>query len=163
MRNATDWNRVRDYLIASMLTHRSEIEANDYFYYRDSKTLRWSLIPWDHNNGNFGMQGPGNGPGQPFIALYGQTLRKEYFDGLAAAVNTWLLSGRVDEMAHRNFETLKDEVVLDPFRWRPGHDKPFLTSPDRLKSFNATHGRRLLEMIAEESRKPLPAVVIKLC
>ena len=56
VRESTDWPRVMDYLALIVLTHRTEIEANDYFFYRAPDRGRWSLIPWDHNNGNFHVQ-----------------------------------------------------------------------------------------------------------
>jgi spore coat protein H len=183
IRAATDWDRVLGYLVASMITHRSEIEPNDYFFFRDSRTLRWSFVPWDHNNGNFGLRGPRDAPERPFIQLYGQALqttgpsreywyvlpsrvfhqpalRQEYLGRLAAAVRNLLLAGRIDELVDRNFAALEPEALLDPFRWQPGQDRPFLESGRNLKSFVAAHGRRLLEIIAEEQRRDEPSLII---
>ena len=42
-RNATDWPKLRGYLVASLICHRSEIEADDYFFFRDSRTGQWSF------------------------------------------------------------------------------------------------------------------------
>lgn len=183
VRGATEWGRLRDYLVASVLCHRSEIEANDYFYYRDSRTLRWFLLPWDHNNGNFGISGPADGPGRPFIPLFGQTiqgighqhrywyllpsrilhnptLRGEYLERLAGLTRDLLLSGKVGALIDKNHRTLRDEAIVDPYRWPPGQDEPFLRAADELKRFVRRHGNRLLRLIAEERGREAAPVVI---
>ena len=76
VRGNTDWPRVMDYLALIVLTHRTEIEANDYFFYRAPVDGRWSFIPWDHNNGNFHVQSYRNRIGEPYIHVFPQTIQQ---------------------------------------------------------------------------------------
>ncbi len=183
-RHATDWPRVRDYLVATVLCHRSEIEADDYFWYRDSRSGRWSLIPWDHNNGNFGIGGmTSDGPGEPFMPLFGQTLqgvghqhgfwyvlpsrifhddslRAEYLNRLEELTRGLLLSGKVAALVDSSFARLREDALADPFRWPPTTDEPLLAGADNIKRFVRQHGERLLRLVAEERSRPRASVVI---
>lgn len=178
-----DWPRLRDYLAAMALCHRSEIESDDFYYFRDGATRRWLLVPWDHNNGNFAVVPGRRAAGRPFLPLFGQTLqgigadrpwwyalpsrvfqdeelRREYLDRLEALDREWLLGGKAAELIEANHRRLRDEVPLDPRRWPPGRDEPFMRSAGELKRFAREHGERLLDLIAAERRRPPEPVVV---
>ena len=133
-----------------MLAHRSEVEANDYFYYRAAESGRWSLIPWDHNNGNFHVQSYRNRIGEPYIHVFPQTvqqlgwqpsywyvlpsrifhspsLRRNYLNRLEELIKAWLVSGKLDAMIDANFAQLRDEYPLDRHRWPFGESDPFVS------------------------------------
>ena len=180
VRSATDWPALRDYLVASTVCHRSEIEANDFFYCRVAGK-RWILIPWDHNNGNFGVSG--THLARPFMPLFGQTLqgsghwnnywhalpsrifharnlRRDYLDRLERLTRDWLASGKVDRFIAANHAALRPEILVDPHRWPPGNDAPFDRSADDLTRFVRLHAARLLDAIRAERHRPPSAVVI---
>lgn len=182
LRGAVDWPRVRDFLALNVVCHRLEMEANDYFFYRP-KAGKWSLIPWDHNNGNFGVAPFGNGVCEPSIHIFSQALqeiswrspywyvlpsriyqndrlRAEYLDRLEELTTSLLLSGAVDVMIERNFEQLESEYVVDPYRVVFEGPDPFLRSAQDLKRFVRQHGERLRRLIAEERSPQAPALVI---
>jgi hypothetical protein len=158
------------------------MEANDYFFYRP-KAAKWSLIPWDHNNGNFGVAPFGNRVREPSIHLFSQAiqeigwrlpywyvlpsriyqndhLRGEYLDRLEELTRSLLLSGAVDAMIERNFEQLKSEYVVDPYRVAFEGPDPFLHSAQDLKRFVRQHGERLLRLIARERNRKATALII---
>ncbi len=183
IRSATDWKKVLDYLVAAQLCHRAETEADDYFFYRERLTGKWGLIPWDHNNGNFGLMGYQRGLREPHRGLFTQSIQDvgwrgswwfvlpsrifqhpgflgEYLDRLESATRDYLLSGKVDGLIEKNYEELREEGILDPHRWPPWGEDPFPESNRELKNYVRRHGRRLLRLIEEErSRKP-PSLVI---
>ena len=182
VRRYTDWSRVMDYLALIVLTHRTEIEANDYFFYRAPDTGRWSFIPWDHNNGNFHVQSYRNRIGEPYIHVFPQTiqqlgwepgywyvlpsrifhtpaLRDEYLDRLEELTKTWLASGKLESMIDANYELLRDEYPRDPHRWPFTGSDPFESSAADLKSFVRQHARQLLHQI-ENKRKERPSNLV---
>ena len=182
LRGAVDWPRVRDFLALNVVCHRLEMEANDYFFYRP-KAGTWSLIPWDHNNGNFGVAPFGNRVREPSIHIFSQAiqeigwrspywyvlpsriyqndrLRAEYLDRLEELTTSLLLSGTVDAMIERNFEQLNSEYVVDPYRVAFEGPDPFLRSAQDLKRFVRQHGERLLRLIEQERNRKAPALII---
>ena len=182
LRGAVDWPRVRDFLALNVVCHRLEMEANDYFLYRP-KAGKWSLIPWDHNNGNFGVAPFGNRVREPSIHLFSQAiqeigwrspywyvlpsriyqndrLRAEYLDRLEELTTSLLLSGAVDAMIERNFGQLNNEYVVDPYRVAFEGSDPFLRSVQDLKRFVRQQGLRLLRLIEQERNRKASAVVI---
>ncbi len=183
VREKTDWPRVRDYLALIVLCHRSEIEANDYFYYRAPDSGRWSFIPWDHNNGNFHVQAYRNRIGESYIHIFPQTvqqlgwrpsygyvlpsrifhnasLRKEYLDRLEELTNSFLVSGRLDTLVDNNFQLLRSEFPLDPHRWPFTESDPFDRSASDLKRFARQHARNILRQIQQTRTAQPPPVVI---
>lgn len=183
IRRATDWERVRDYLALQVLCHRLEIEANDYFFYQAPRLGRWSFIPWDHNNGNFGVDPYKNRMREPFISPYSQAiqevgwrsdywfvllsriyqddaLRFEYLSRLSELTTAFLLSGKVDAMIDSNYERLRQEYVVDPYRVPFEGEDPFLRSARDLKQFARRHGKRLQKLIKEEQIHPPAALVV---
>lgn len=183
LRAATDWDLVRGYHVASVICHRSEIESEDFFYARSADSGRWLLVPWDHNNGNFGVGASRRKIEAPFMPIFGQSaqgigrqhgywyvlwsrivqhdaLRREYLEHIGRAATAVLLSGRADGLIDANFASLRPEFLIDPYRWPPGEDGPFLRSPTDLKRFVRRHGRRLLELVeGERRRQPGPLVI----
>ena len=183
VREHTDWPRVRDYLALIVLSHRTEIEANDYFFYRAPDTGRWSFIPWDHNNGNFHIQSYQNRIGEPDIHVFPQTiqqlgwqpdywyvlpsrifqtpvLRREYLDRLEQLTKLLLVSGKLAGMIDDNFQQLRTEYPLDPHRWPFMKFDPFESSADELKRFVRRHARHILAQVQQERRRRLSDVVI---
>jgi hypothetical protein len=182
LRAAVDWPRVRDFLALNVVCHRLEMEANDYFFYRP-KAGKWSFVPWDHNNGNFGVAPFGTRVREPSIHVFSQAvqeigwrspywyvlpsriyqddrLRAEYLDRLEELTTSLLLSGALDAMIEHNFARLKSEYVVDPYRVAFEGPDPFLRSGQDLKRFVRQHGERLLRFIAQErNRKALPLVI----
>ena len=180
LRTHTNWQDIRGYLVASTLCHRSEIEANDFFYFNDAQH-GWRLIPWDHNNGNFGIGGASRRESESFMPLFGQTLqgvgalpsywyvlpsriflhgelRGEYLEQLGKGAREWLLTDRITRLIDANYRRIEREVLVDPYRWPPGENRPFLRSAEDLKRFVRLHGERLLRLIDAEkkcSRSPL--------
>lgn len=183
IRKHTDWPQVRDYLALIVLTHRTEIEANDYFFYRAPESGRWSLIPWDHNNGNFHVQAYRNRIGEPYIHIFPQTaqqlgwqpdywyvlpsrifhspsLRHDYLNRLEELTRTWLVSPGLDAMVDSNYEQLRNEYPLDPHRWPFRAFDPFTNSADQLQSFIRLHAKQILQRIEQErNRRPSNLVV----
>lgn len=182
LRGAVDWPKVRDFLALNVLCHRLEMEANDYFFYRP-KAGKWSFIPWDHNNGNFGVAPFGNRVREPSIHIFSQAvqeigwrspywyvlpsriyqddrLRAEYLARLEELTTSLLLSGAVDAMIERNFHQLRSEYVVDPYRVAFEGADPFLRSAEDLQRFVRQHGERLRRLIERERGRPAPAVVI---
>ncbi len=181
VRAATDWPAVRDFWIASVLCHRSEIEANDFFYSYASPSRRWSFLPWDHNNGSFGIMGPSRRLERPHLSVFGQTLqglgpsrpywfmlysrvlndaalRGEYLDRLGDAAQG--LERLVTPLVERNFAALAPEAEADPNHWPPGDHDPFRRSPEMLRRFVREHAASLLEQIATERARLRPPIVI---
>lgn len=182
LRRAVDWPRVRDFLALNVVCHRLEMEANDYFFYRP-KAGEWSFIPWDHNNGNFGVAPFRNRVREPSIHVFSQAiqeigwrspywyvlpsriyqndrLRAEYLERLEELTRSLLLSGAVDAMIERNFERLNSEYVVGPYRVAFEGPDPFLHSAQDLKRFVRQHGERLRRLIAPERTRQAPALVI---
>lgn len=182
VRQHTDWPRLRDYLALIVLTHRTEIEANDYFFYRAPDTGQWSFIPWDHNNGNFHVQSYRNRIGEPYIHVFPQTiqqlgwepgywyvlpsrvfhtpaLRDAYLNHLEELTNTWLASGKLASMIEANYQLLRPEYPLDPHRWPFSESDPFESSADDLKEFVRQHAKQILRQI-ENERKRQPAGLV---
>jgi hypothetical protein len=182
LRSAVDWPRIRDFLALNVVCHRLEMEANDYFFYRP-KGGTWSLIPWDHNNGNFGVAPFGNRVREPSIHIFSQAiqevgwrspywyvlpsriyqndrLRAEYLDRLKELTTSLLLSGTLDAMIERNVEQLNGEYVVDPYRVAFEGTDPFLRSAQDLKRFVWQHGERLLRLIEQERNRKAPALTI---
>ena len=182
LRENTDWPRVMDYLALIVLTHRTEIEANDYFFYRAPDSRRWSFIPWDHNNGNFHVQSYQNRIGEPYIHVFPQTiqqlgwepsywyvlpsrifqtpaLRTEYLGRLESLTRTWLVSGKLESMVEANHGVLHAEYPLDPHRWPFAESDPFESSADDLKQFVRQHARQILRQI-ENERKSQPSGLV---
>lgn len=183
VRQNTDWPRVMDYLALIVLTHRTEIEANDYFFYRDPGTGRWSFIPWDHNNGNFHVQSYRNQIGEPYIHVFPQTiqqlgwqpsywyvlpsrifqtpaLRDEYLNRLEELTEAWLVCGKLESMIDANYQLLRDEYPLDPHRWPFAESDPFDSSADDLKRFVQQHATQILRQIeTERERRPSSLVI----
>ncbi len=174
-----DWPAVRDYLALQTLCHRSEIEADDYFFYHNPDTKKWSLIPWDHNNGNFAVSPYGNRVRKPSISVFPQTiqdigweaehsymlhsrifrtpaLRREYLDRLSELTIHWFIEGKVDDLIEANFERIKDDYILDPYRNPFEGNDPFLSSSIDLKHFAEIHGKRLLQLIEKAKRNQAP-------
>lgn len=174
-----DWPRVRDYLAMQVICHRSEIEANDYFFYQDPVTLKWFFIPWDHNNGNFAVAPFGNRVLEPSISVFPQTiqeigwqpnyaylihsrifrqpdLRLEYLKRLREWTLEWLVEGKIDPLIEANHHQILEAYQVDPYR-TPFHGKdPFSSAADDLKTFAKQHGRRLMELMdlaLDESRQ----------
>ena len=183
LRRTTDWPRVRDFLALNVICHRMEIEADDYFFYRDPTSGRWSLISWDHNNGNLGVAGYKNRVLEPSIPIFPQSiqdigwrpyysfvlpsriyqcsaLRNEYLERIKELTTSLLVSGQVDEMIDRNFQRLRTEYVSDPYRVPFEGQDPFLSSAADLKRFVRRHGERLLRLIQREQAREPPAIVI---
>ena len=183
VRQNTDWPRVMDYLALIVLTHRTEIEANDYFFYRAPQTGCWSFIPWDHNNGNFHIQSYRNRIGEPYIDVFPQTiqqlgwepsywyvlpsrifhtpaLRDEYLTRLEKLTRTWLVSGKLESMIEANYQLLRDEYPLDPHRWPFAGSDPFASSADELKRFVRQHARQILRQIENERKRRPSSLVI---
>ena len=179
LRKHMDWPSVRDYLALQTLCHRSEIEADDYFFYQDPQSERWSLIPWDHNNGNFAVRPFGNRIGNPSISVFPQTiqdigweaeysymlhsrifnnpaLRHEYLEHLKELTRQWFIGGGIHTIIDANFEKLRDTYTLDPYRTPFEGKDPFLDSPKDLKRFTKQHGERLLELIEEVTKHQPP-------
>ena len=184
VRSETDWPQVRDYLAMQVICHRSEIEADDYLFYRDPDTQQWSFIPRDHNNGNFAVVPNRNRIAAPSISIYPQTiqdigwrpeywfvlpsrifnsatLRNDYLDRLEKFVNHYLLTDVVADMIDTNYQSLLAAYPMDPYRtpWQSERD-PFLNSAADLKQFARRHGRRLLDLIEQERMRPEPELVI---
>jgi spore coat protein H len=183
LREETDWPAVRDHLVGNALCDRPEIEADDTYWHQDPDTEKWSPIGWDFNNGHFGIPSCYRRIVAPRAPLYGQTvqgvgfrhgwwhllpsrafeceaLRREFLDRLEEKAREILLSGAAERMMEANFAALRPEVPLDPFRWPPGEDEPFLRSAEDLRGFIRDHGTRLLARIAaERSRAPDPLVI----
>jgi hypothetical protein len=180
--SAVDWPRLRDFLALNVACHRLEMEANDYFFYRP-KAGKWSLLPWDHNNGNFGVAPFGNRVREPSIHIFSQAiqeigwrspywyvlpsriyqndrLRAEYLDRLDELTTSLLLPGALDAMIERNFERLNSEYVVDPYRVAFEEPDPFLRSAQDLKRFVRQHGERLLRLIEQERNRKAPALII---
>lgn len=178
VRAVTEWPRLRDYLAASVICHRSEIEADDNFYYRDPVTEKWQIIPWDLNNGNFGV-----GIGRPIQPVFGQsvqgigrehdfwyvlpsrifhepTLRREYLERLEEWTRDLLIEGGIDTLIEENHRQLLEELPRDPFHRPPGRRAAFLESTAMLESFCRGHGERLRILIEEARSRPRPPVVI---
>lgn len=183
VRTRMDWPRVRDYLALQVICHRSEIEADDYLFYRTPDTEQWWLLPRDHNNGNFHVVPSRNRIGEPYIGPYCQTiqdlgwrpdhwfvlpsrifhqpaLRAEYLDHLESRIRELVLSGAVDALIDHNFERLRNEYTVDPYRTPFSGRDPFLNSARDLKTFMRRHARRLLTRIDDERRRPPEPVVI---
>jgi hypothetical protein len=172
-----DWPRVRDYLAMQVLCHRSEIEANDYFFYQDPDTLKWSFVPWDHNNGNFAVAAFENRVLEPRIPVFPQTiqdigwqpndaylihsrifrqpdLRLDYLNRLREWTRKWLLEGKIEGLIEANHQQILEAYPVDPYR-TPYHEKdPFLSAADDLKTFAKQHGRRLMELIDHALDEP---------
>ena len=183
VRRGTQWPKLRDYFIATVLCHRSEIEADDAFYLVDDRTRRWTVVPWDHNNGSFGLGGPQRHVGRSFMSIFGQSLqgtgpgagywyvlptrifddadlRHEYSERLVELTRAQLLSGALDGNVERNAEALRSEIDLDPYRWPPGEMAPFARSTEELRNFARLHGERILRHVEEErERSPSPLVI----
>ncbi len=182
VRQQTDWPRVMDYLALIVLTHRTEIEANDYFFYRAPDTERWSFIPWDHNNGNFHVQSYRNRIGESYIHVFPQTiqqlgwqpsywyvlpsrifqtpaLRIEYLSRLEELTNSWLVSGQLESMIQANYQLLRADYPLDPHRWPFAESDPFESSAKDLKEFVRQHARQILRQIKNE-RKGRPSSLV---
>ncbi len=176
-RTHTDWPRIRDYMAMQVICHRSEIEADDYLFYRAPDTNKWSLIPRDHNNGNFSVLANRNRIAPPSISIFPQTiqdigwqpdhwfvlpsrifnnptLRNDYLDRLEQYTHQLLLSDFASERIEANFQELLSAYPQDPYRknW-PRHHDPFLRSEEELKSFAARHGKRLLDLIKSERER----------
>jgi spore coat protein H len=182
VREYLDWPRIRDYLALQVICHRSEIEADDYFFYRDPASERWSLIPWDHNNGNWAVAPYGNQVHSPTVDLFFQSiqqlgwrpnhafvlpsrifqnevLRADYLNRVEALTQELLLSGRVARMIRSNYVRLEPEYPLDPYRTEWLGPDPFLRSGDDLTRFARSHGERLLRLV-EAARNPTPASLV---
>ena len=183
VRQQTDWPRVLDYLALLVLTHRTEVEANDYFFYRAPRTGRWSFIPWDHNNGNFHVQPYRNRIGEPYIHVFPQTvqqlgwepsywyvlpsrvfntpaLRDEYLQRLEELTQAWLVSGKLESMIDANYQRLRDEYPRDPYRWPFAESDPFESSAEDLKKFVRQHARQILQQIQHQRRQQPSNLVI---
>ena len=178
VRQHMDWPRVRDYLALQTLCHRSEIEANDYFFYQDPDSGQWSFLPWDHNNGNFAVAGFGNRLHEPHIDVFPQSipsagwqvpytyilhsrifrdpvLSRAYLKRLEELVHSWILTGRIDGLIDQNMARLRLDYPVDPYRtpWRgEASEDPFLKSGAALKQWARKHGQRLLDQIYEIKR-----------
>jgi len=172
-----DWPRVRDYLAMQVLCHRSEIEANDYFFYQEPDTRKWFFIPWDHNNGNFAVAAFENRVLEPRIPVFPQTiqdigwqpnyaylihsrifrqpdLRLDYLNRLREWTREWLLEGKIERLIEANHQQILEAYQVDPYR-TPYHEKdPFLSAADDLKTFAKQHGRRLMELIDHALDEP---------
>ncbi len=182
LRKHMDWPAVRDYLALQTLCHRSEIEADDYFFYQNPKSKRWLLIPWDHNNGNFAVQAFGNRIAQPSISVFPQTiqdigweaeysymlhsrifnnpvLRREYLTRLKDLTQQWLIDGDINTLIDENFEQLRNTYTLDPYRTPFEGKDPFLASSKDLKRFSKRHGERLMELIDEVTQNHPPLTI----
>ena len=181
-RENMDWPRVRDYLAMQVLCHRSEIEANDYFFYQEPDTLKWFFIPWDHNNGNFAVAAFENRVLEPRIPVFPQTiqdigwqpnyaylihsrifrqpdLRLDYLNRLREWTKEWLLEGKIERLIEANHQQILEAYQVDPYR-TPYHEKdPFLSAADDLKTFAKQHGRRLMELIDHALDEPRQVAV----
>lgn len=141
------------------------------------------MIPWDHNNGNFGVAPSGNRVREPSIHIFSQAiqeigwrspywyvlpsriyqndrLRAEYLDRLEELTTSLLLSGTLDAMIERNFEQLDREYVVDPYRVAFEGPDPFLRSAPDLKRFVRQHGERLRRLIEQERNRKAEALTI---
>ena len=184
VRSKTDWPRVRDYLAMQVICHRSEIEADDYLFYRDPESRKWSLIPRDHNNGNFAVAPNRPRIAEPTISIFPQTiqdigwrpphwfvlpsrifnnpaLRNDYLNRLEALTQQHLLSDLVTERINANFNELLHAFPLDPYRrsWDGAQD-PFLDTAKKLNRFAKQHGRRILELIERDRNRKKSALRI---
>ena len=170
VRENMDWPRVRDYLAMQVICHRSEIEANDYFFYQDPDTLKWFFIPWDHNNGNFAVAPFGNRVMESRIPVFPQTiqdigwqpnyaylihsrifrqpdLRRDYLNRLREWTRDWLIEGKIESLIEANHQQILEAYQVDPYR-TPFHEQdPFLSAADDLKTFANQHGLRLMDLI----------------
>lgn len=167
-----DWPRVRDYLALQVLCHRTEIEADDYFFYQDPDTLKWSFIPWDHNNGNFAVAPFGNRIFEPHISVFPQTiqdigwrpnhtyllhsrifnqpdLRRDYLIRLREWTQTWLVDGKINGLIDANHRQVLKAYLMDPFRTPYIGTDPLLNAAEDLKSFSIRHGLLLIPKIKQ--------------
>jgi hypothetical protein len=63
-------------------------------------------------------------------------------------------------MIERNFEQLKSEYVVDPYRVAFDGPDPFLHSAQDLKRFVRQHGERLMRLVEQERNRKAPSLVI---
>ncbi len=183
VREQTDWPRVRDYLVLQVICHRSEIEADDYFFYREPGSGQWWFLSWDHNNGNFNVQAFENRVGRPFMHLYNQTiqdigwrpshwftlpsriyqndaLRTDFLNRLEWMLREFVHSGKVDTMIDRNYSSIEADYILDPYRIPFDGTDPFLDSDQDLKRFMSRHSKMLQRQIdAERAGTPHDLVI----
>jgi len=98
----------------------------------------------------------------PSRIFHTPALRHEYLNRLEELTNAWLVSGKLGSMIEANYQLLRDEYPLDPYRWPFVESDPFESSADDLKKFVRQHAAQIQRQIHNErNRRPSTLVINK--
>jgi spore coat protein H len=175
-------DRLIDFLALNVIVHRKETEANDLFYYRHPTDGRWDLIPWDQNNGTWGLSGFGREPWMD-LGVYPQTfqevgprhpywwvlwsrllsvpaLRARYLERLEELAERSFPPERIEALVSADFKAVAFAAERDFKKWPRGEPLFFREGPERLTAFYRRWWSRIRELVRAERERPPGRIIV---